>query len=48
MLVVLPGGMRPEAEFSKRCNIEDLDDLNTFIVRVAGDGRPRLPDNHLE
>jgi len=48
MLVVLPGGMRPEAEFSKRCNIEDLDDLNTFIVRIAGDGRPRLADNYME
>ncbi len=49
MLVVLPGGMRSEVQFSKRCNVvENLDDLNTFIVRIAGDGRPRIYDNYME
>jgi len=47
-LVVLPG-TRPEAQFSKRCqNIEELDDISTFIKRIHGDGRPRMPDNHME
>ncbi len=48
MLVVLPGGMRPEAQYSKKCNIESLDDLNTFVVRIAGDGRPKMYDDHME
>jgi large exoprotein involved in heme utilization and adhesion len=48
LLVVLPGGTRPEAKFSTRCHFEDWDDLSTFVVRIAGDGRPRLPDNHME
>ena len=24
------------------------DDISTFIKRIQGDGRPRMPDNHLE
>jgi len=46
-LVVLPGA-RPEAKFSTRCQFEDWDDISTFVTRIQGDGRPRLPDNHME
>ena len=47
-LMVLSGEMI-EAQFSKRCRqIEELDDISTFIKRIQGDGRPRMPDNHLE
>jgi len=48
LLVVLPGGTRPEAKFSTRCHIEDWDDVSTFVKRIHGDGRPRMPDNHME
>ena len=45
--MLLPNRMK-EAQLYKGCQIESLDELSTFKIQIQGNGRPRLPDSHMD
>jgi large exoprotein involved in heme utilization and adhesion len=47
MLVVLPGG-HLEAQLSKGCDIDDIDDLSTFYIHRGKEGMMRTPEGFPE
>jgi large exoprotein involved in heme utilization and adhesion len=46
-LVVLPGGMTKPAQ-SSGCDVDDISELSTFDVKMAGDGMPETPESFME
>ena len=46
-LVLLPGGVIEEAQL-KGCDVDEISELSTFDVKMAGDGMQETPSSFME